>query len=76
MRGADGVFTPGEFVMGSPAASIDYWPESACAKAFWAQRLLPPYRQLLEDTADWLEPKPGERWLDPGYGAGQLAKEV
>jgi SAM-dependent methyltransferase len=60
--------------MRSPAASVNYWPESACARAFWSQHLLPPYRQLLEDTAAWLEPKPGERWLDLGCGSGQLAR--
>jgi SAM-dependent methyltransferase len=53
---------------------MNYWPDSACAKAFWGQHLLPPYRQLLEDTAAWLEPKPSERWLDLGCGSGQLAK--
>jgi SAM-dependent methyltransferase len=61
-------------MMRSPVVSVNHWPESACAKAFWAQHLLPPYRQLLEDTAAWLEPEPGERWLDLGCGAGQLAK--
>jgi hypothetical protein len=64
----------GEHAMSSPASSVNYWPDSACAKAFWGQHLLPPYRQLLGDTAAWLEPKPGERWLDLGCGSGRLAK--
>jgi ubiquinone/menaquinone biosynthesis C-methylase UbiE len=55
-------------------ASVNYWPESACARAFWGQQELPPYRRLLADTAAWLEPRPGERWLDLGCGCGQLTR--
>ncbi len=62
--------------MPSPSNAINYWPDDACAKAFWGQHALPPYRQLLRDTAAWLEPKAGERWLDLGCGCGQLAKKV
>jgi ubiquinone/menaquinone biosynthesis C-methylase UbiE len=29
-----------------------------------------PDRELQEDTARWLEPRPGERWLDLGCGNG------
>jgi ubiquinone/menaquinone biosynthesis C-methylase UbiE len=57
-------------------AAVNYWPESATAKAFWTQRELPPYRRLLADTAAWLNPQPGERWLDLGCGGGQLTKTV
>ena len=57
-------------------ASVNYWPESATAKAFWTQRELPPYRRLLADTVAWLDPRTGERWLDLGCGGGQLAKAV
>ncbi|HVS34677.1 MAG TPA: methyltransferase domain-containing protein [Gemmataceae bacterium] len=62
--------------MPSTTKAINYWPDDACAKAFWGQHVLPPYRQLLRDTAAWLEPKAGERWLDLGCGCGQLAKAV
>jgi SAM-dependent methyltransferase len=55
---------------------VNYWPDSACARAFWGQQELPPYRRLLEDTADWLEPKPAERWLDLGCGSGQLTRAL
>jgi trans-aconitate methyltransferase len=53
---------------------VNYWPDSACARAFWGQRELPPYRRLLADTAAWLEPRPGQRWLDLGCGSGQLTR--
>jgi ubiquinone/menaquinone biosynthesis C-methylase UbiE len=55
-------------------ASVNYWPESGCARAFWGQQELPPYRRLLADTAAWLEPRTGERWLDLGCGCGQLTR--
>ena len=54
--------------------SVNYWPDDTCAKAFWSQRKLPPYRRLLADTAAWLDPQPGERWLDLGCGSGQLTR--
>src|SRR5205823_3061283 len=44
------------------------------AKAFWGQHELPPYQQLLHDTAEWLEPDVGQRWLDLGCGSGQLSR--
>jgi SAM-dependent methyltransferase len=53
---------------------INYWPQTATAKAFWGQQDLPAYQQLLRATLDWLEPKPGERWLDLGCGGGALTK--
>jgi SAM-dependent methyltransferase len=62
----------GRTVLAAQTTSINYWPESACARAFWGQSELPPYRQLLRDTAAWLDPRPGERWLDLGCGSGQL----
>ena len=62
--------------MSSPSNAVNYWPDDACARAFWGQHTLPPYRQLLRDTAAWLEPQAGEHWLDLGCGSGQLAKAV
>jgi SAM-dependent methyltransferase len=59
-----------------PAAPVNYWPDSACAKAFWGQHELPPYHRLLADTAQWLEPKPCDHWLDLGCGCGQLTKTL
>ncbi len=58
------------------AVPVNYWPDNACAKAFWGQRELPPYRQLLADTADWLVPRAGQRWLDLGCGGGQLTRTL
>jgi SAM-dependent methyltransferase len=58
--------------MPATAADVNYWPDKRCAKAFWTQRELPPYRSLLADTVAWLDPAPGERWLDLGCGSGQL----
>src|SRR3954471_13595740 len=54
--------------------SINYWPDSRCAKAFWNQHALPPYQELLRDTAAVVEPAAGQRWLDLGCGCGQLSK--
>lgn len=55
-------------------AATNYWPDSRCAKAFWGQHDLPPYRQLLSDTLDWADPKPGQRWLDLGCGGGAITR--
>jgi SAM-dependent methyltransferase len=52
--------------------ATNYWLDSACARAFWGQQDLPPYRQLLADTAAWLDPHTGEHWLDLGCGSGAL----
>jgi ubiquinone/menaquinone biosynthesis C-methylase UbiE len=57
-------------------SGVNYWPNTSCARAFWSQRELPPYRRLLQDTADWLDPQPGQRWLDLGCGSGQLARTL
>ncbi len=57
-------------------SAVNYWPDDACARAFWSQRDLPPYRRLLADTAAWLDPQPGERWLDLGCGGGQLTRTL
>ena len=56
------------------ATATNYWADARCAKAFWSQHELPPYQELLRDTADWLEPGIGQRWLDLGCGSGQLAR--
>jgi SAM-dependent methyltransferase len=58
------------------AAAVNYWPDTKCAKAFWGQHDLPPYRELLDDTIDWADPKPGELWLDLGCGGGALSKAL
>jgi ubiquinone/menaquinone biosynthesis C-methylase UbiE len=50
----------------------NHWLDEKCARAFWDQSKALPYQELLQDTASWLEPKPGERWLDLGCGSGQL----
>lgn len=56
--------------------SPNYWKETACARAFWGQHELPPYRQLLADTVAWLDPQPDERWLDLGCGCGKLTQAI
>src|SRR5207249_11534260 len=58
------------------AMTLNYWPDSACARAFWGQQELPPYRQLLADTSAWLAPRPGQRWLDLGCGCGKLTEAL
>jgi len=55
---------------------LNYWPDTKCARAFWGQQELPPYRKLLADTTAWLDPRPGECWLDLGCGSGQLTRAV
>jgi ubiquinone/menaquinone biosynthesis C-methylase UbiE len=56
--------------------AVNYWPDTKCAKAFWGQQELPPYRQLLADTVDWADPRPGEAWLDLGCGGGALTRAL
>lgn len=53
-----------------------YWPDTRCAKAFWGQHDLPPYRQLLADTVEWAAPERGERWLDLGCGGGAITRAI
>src|SRR5262249_9760876 len=55
-----------------PTDIVNHWPKSKCAKAFWSQHELPPYKRLLADTMAWCDPQPGQRWLDLGCGCGQL----
>src|SRR5262249_53521026 len=62
--------------MPTTAPLLNYWPDTRCARAFWGQQHLPPYRKLLADTVAWLNPRPGERWLDLGCGSGQLTRAV
>src|SRR5579884_1871718 len=58
------------------APARNYWPDTKCARAFWGQQDVPPYRKLLADTVAWLDPQPGQRWLDLGCGSGQLTRAV
>jgi SAM-dependent methyltransferase len=57
-------------------AVTNYWPDARCAKAFWGQHDLPPYRQLHADTLEWADPRPGEHWLDLGCGGGALTRGI
>jgi ubiquinone/menaquinone biosynthesis C-methylase UbiE len=59
-----------------PTVATNYWPDVRCAKAFWGQHDLPPYRQLLADTVEWANPGPGERWLDLGCGGGAITRAL
>jgi len=58
------------------AAETNHWFDDRCARAFWDQRQALPYRELLRDTAAWLDPGPGETWLDLGCGGGQLSAQL
>jgi SAM-dependent methyltransferase len=60
----------------STASDVNHWFDRKCARAFWSQRDVGPYRELLHDTAAWLDPAPGERWLDLGCGSGELSRTV
>ncbi|HEY8506691.1 MAG TPA: methyltransferase domain-containing protein [Gemmataceae bacterium] len=55
---------------------VNHWTDQRCAKAFWGQHELPPFRRLLEDTLEWADPRPGERWLDLGCGGGALSRGI
>lgn len=55
---------------------VNYWPQTSCARAFWGQHKLRPYRQLLADTMAWVDVQADERWLDLGCGCGQLTEAV
>src|SRR5260370_26529688 len=59
-----------------PVRPVNYWPDSRCAKAFWSQRDVPAYRQLLADTRAWLDSAAGESWLDLGCGGGELTRAL
>jgi ubiquinone/menaquinone biosynthesis C-methylase UbiE len=60
----------------SATVDVNFWPDKKCARAFWTQQDVPPYRRLVRDTADWLDPAPGERWLDLGCGGGRLTRTL
>ncbi len=54
----------------------NFWRDAKCAKAFWSQQEVRPYRQLLADTLAWCAPQAGERWLDLGCGSGAISKAL
>jgi ubiquinone/menaquinone biosynthesis C-methylase UbiE len=58
------------------SAGINWWPSTACAKAFWDQQSCAPYQQLLKDTLDWAAPQAHERWLDLGCGGGAVTRAI
>jgi SAM-dependent methyltransferase len=62
--------------MSTAVPDVNYWYDNRCARAFWSQRELPPYRELLADTTAWLDPAAGERWLDLGCGSGELTRTL
>jgi ubiquinone/menaquinone biosynthesis C-methylase UbiE len=62
--------------MGGLPAVRNYWPDAKCAKAFWSQQEVRPYRRLLADTIAWCAPAAGERWLDLGCGSGPLSRAL
>lgn len=55
---------------------VNFWPDAKCAKAFWGQHDLPPYRRLLADTVAWADPGAGECWLDLGCGGGAITRAL
>lgn len=56
--------------------SVNHWPDSKCAKAFWGQHELPPYRRLLSETVACVAPAAGETLLDLGCGGGALTQAI
>ncbi len=55
---------------------VNHWFDDRCARAFWDQKQALPYQDLLRHTTAWLEPQPGEHWLDLGCGCGQLTAQL
>jgi SAM-dependent methyltransferase len=62
--------------MGGTPTLGNHWPDAKCAKAFWSQQEIAPYRRLLADTLDWAAPTAGEYWLDLGCGSGPLTRAI
>ncbi len=62
--------------MSTATAAVNHWPDNKCAKAFWSQRDVAAYHWLLADTANRLDPKPNERWIDLGCGCGELTRTL
>src|SRR5262249_54116510 len=60
----------------SMSATVNHWRDARCARAFWTQGELSAYAELLADTVEWLDPSPGQRWLDLGGGAGRLTRAL
>jgi ubiquinone/menaquinone biosynthesis C-methylase UbiE len=77
---SQGILSPTEGKLMASASTatpaLNYWPNNKCAKAFWGQHELPPYQKLLAATIAWLDPRPGEKWLDLGCGSGQLTRGI
>jgi SAM-dependent methyltransferase len=55
---------------------VNHWFDDRCAQAFWDQKQARPYQELLRHTSAWLEPQPGEHWLDLGCGCGELSAQL
>lgn len=62
--------------MGAMSVARNHWSDTKCAKAFWSQQEVGPYRELLADTLEWAAPAAGETWLDLGCGGGPLTKAI
>jgi SAM-dependent methyltransferase len=54
----------------------NHWPQAVCARAYWSQREMPAYQELLAHTRAWTEPGAGERWVDLGCGGGPLTRAL
>jgi SAM-dependent methyltransferase len=62
--------------MSAVTRDANRWHANRCARAFWSQAEVPAHQQLLADTAAWLDPAPGQHWLDLGCGAGHLSRAL
>ncbi|MBA4063966.1 MAG: class I SAM-dependent methyltransferase [Isosphaera sp.] len=62
--------------MTAAPAARNHWTDARCAKAFWSQQEVRPYRRLLADTVALAAPAAGEAWLDLGCGGGPLTRAL
>lgn len=65
-----------EILLLSPPPARSYWPVGKCAKAFWSQQKVRPYRQLLAHIPSTGVLRPQVSWLELGCGGGAITQGI